>query len=520
MRETLTPLTGEDIRQEVAARVAEEKLEYGTPTLNNGGLSGEYVDQCAKDGELGDARLFIQLVRDRFCYDHAAGRWFRFTGHVWEEDLLGEVTATLQEVSETYTTRAKEWAWIRLKAAREQDKELEKRAAVHENLLSKKISSLQQMKHLKYVLSFAAAGAESLGLKGSEFDANPSLLACSNGVLDLNTFQFRPGRPGDLLRSPCPTEWRGLEEEAPTWERFLREIFNGNDKLVSFIQRVLGYALSGTVLEHVLLVLYGPQGRNGKGTFLETTGSVLGPRLSGPVSGEFLLAQGWPRSADQASPTIVSLLGKRIVWASETDEGRALNGGRVKWLCGGDTLTGRSPYGRRNVTFRPTHTLLLLTNHKPRVDAEDAAIWERIMLVPFDVRFVDNPEGPNERFRDKDLPEKLKAEASGILAWLVRGLAEWREQGLAPPEMVRGATKEYRKGEDVLQHFLDEKCIEADHAESRAGELYECYRAWTASNGHMALSSTRFGKRIQERFPRERRGIGNVYLGIGLLDKR
>ena len=486
---------------------------------NNNGLPGEYLDQCAGQGELGDGRLFIQLTKGRLCYDHSARQWFRFVDHIWKEDLIEQTLETLQEVADTYTVRASQWAWTKLKATKDQDKELAKSAIAHENILLKKIALLQQMHHLKNVLAFAVAGVHSLGIAGSEFDSNPDLLGCSNGVLNLNTLEFRDGQPGDFVKSPCPTEWKGLDEEALGWERFLWEVFNKDWDLIHFLQRLCGYMLSGTAVDHVLPVLYGPQGRNGKGTMLETLSAVLGPRLSGPVSSELLLDQRFSPSADQANPGILSLRGKRLVWASETNEGRTMNTGKVKWICGGDTLTGRPLYGKHQLSFKPTHTLLLLTNHKPRIDAEDSAVWERILLIPFDVRFVDNPQADNERPRDKHLPDKLKAEASGILAWIVRGLVQWREQGLNPPEKVAGATKAYRKSEDVLQYFIDEKCHVADYAEVRAGSLYGVYKTWAIDNGHRAMSSTRFGKKIKERFSWEKKAQSNVYFGIGLLDK-
>lgn len=513
--------TREKIVAEVQARVAEERAEFereeSAKAGNNGSLRGEFVDRCAREGELGDARLFVTLAKERFAFDHAAGRWFRFAGTFWEEDLIGEVYAALQEVTEAYAKRAKEWGAARLKAAQEKNKELEKIAAERVEMLARKISSLQRMRHLKDVLTFAAAGADSLGLKGTEFDATPGLLACPNGVLDLGTLEFRPGRPADLIRSPCPTEWRGVSNEARTWDRFLVEIFDGADELVSFVRRLFGYALSGTCIEHVFPVLYGATGRNGKGTMLETLNAVLGPHLAGPVSSELVLEQRFTQSADQANPGILSLKGKRLVWGSETNEGRALNAGRVKWACGGDTLTGRPLYGRHKVAFRPTHTLILLTNHKPRMDSDDLALWERVMLVPFHTRFVDDPSGPNEKQRNKSLLGLLKEEAGGVLAWLVRGLHEWREQGLNPPDAVRAATREYRESEDVLKTFFDDRCEINAGAWVRAGAFYDSYKDWAAGTGHRVMSGTRFWKRVQERFEKQHRDTGNVYLGIGLL---
>jgi len=132
----------------------------------------------------------------------------------------------------------------------------------------------------------------------------------------------------------------------------------------------------------------------------------------------------------------MALKGKRIVWASETGEGRHLNIGKVKWLTGEDTITARAPFAKRQITFSPTHTLFLLTNHKPHITADDYAIWQRVHLVPFNLSFIDEPKTEYERKRDPDLSKKLKEEASGILAWLVRGCLSWRIEGLNPPRIV------------------------------------------------------------------------------------
>lgn len=275
--------------------------------------------------------------------------------------------------------------------------------------------------------------------------------------------------------------------------------------------------LSGTAVEHILGILWG-KGRNGKGTLLEILAFVLGP-LAGPILAEMLLEQTRKESASAPRSDIMGLRGRRLAWASETDEERRLNAGKVKWLCGGDTLVGRAPYGRREISFRPTHTLFLLTNHKPQVDPTDNALWSRIHLIAFTLAFVDKPKEAHERLRDPYLLEKLKGEASGILAWLVRGCLEWQRQGLNPPAEVRGATEEYRDHEDVLAAFIADCCTVSPNARVKAGKLRESFESWCKEMGMTPIDGKKFGQRIRERFdatPRTKHGF--YYIGIGLCE--
>jgi putative DNA primase/helicase len=240
----------------------------------------------------------------------------------------------------------------------------------------------------------------------------------------------------------------------------------------------------------------------------------MGP-LSGPVPSELLLKQFHPRSSAAPSPDIMALRGKRLAWASETEEGRKLDLAKVKLLVGGDTLVGRDPHGKRMVSFSPTHTLFLLTNHRPRIAADDDAIWERVFLIPFTVSFVDNPVAPHQRPRDKKIFENLKMEASGILAWLVQGHLEWQENGLQPPTKVLVATKEYRQSEDHLQDFFDDCCILAPQARTKGGELYEAYKNWCINNTLKPFNGRIFGEKVKAKFTWKKSGT-IIYEGIGL----
>jgi putative DNA primase/helicase len=237
--------------------------------------------------------------------------------------------------------------------------------------------------------------------------------------------------------------------------------------------------------------------------------------MAGPIEAEMLLAQKYTKHSGGPTSDIMYLQGKRLVWSSETEEGRHLSASRLKWLTGGDTLTGRVPHGKRQLAFRPTHSLFLLTNHKPHAPANDFALWARIILIPFTQAFVDEPTKENEHKADPGLLDKLKAEAPGILAWLVKGCLKYQRVGLKPPETVKKATEAYRKDEDLISQFIDQECELAPHYRVKAGELYKAYRKWCETDGHEFLNGTRFGKEMKGRFDSVRQKYVE-YIGLKL----
>lgn len=500
----------DEILTAARTKIAEEQAKFTKPAFTFNDLL-----ECARGGEAGDAKLFVQLFQGKFVKDHAADLWYCYAVHHWELDELNETLARVEALIPHYANGARECSKQELKATRAGDKETAELAKATREVFLKKITCLQRRRYRQDVLILAAAGECSLGITGREWDLDPYLLPFKNGVFDLKKHLFRPGQPDDYIKTVCPTEWQGFDVPAPRWEKFILEIMDGDHERTAHLKRHLGYGIAGLTVEHELPILWGPEGRNGKGTLLETLGYVLGP-LAGPVPGEMLLEQWRPRSSAAASPDIMILRGKRLVWASETDEGRKLNAGRVKLLTGGDTLTGRNLYDKREVSFQPTHTLLLLTNFRPHVDPADGALWERIRLVEFRISFIDRPVGPNQRLRDKNLLTVLKEEASGIMAWLVAGFYEWQDKGLMPPPQVMNATGEYRKDEDLIEQFFEESCIIKEDAFCGGAEIFEAYQRWCDERGAKSRRK-KFYEKLTKRFHSEKSRSGKIYKGIGLL---
>ena len=451
-------------------------------------------------GELGDAELLAARWAGRIAYDHAEQGWHTWTGHCWQRDERKQVDALPgTKLAALYLASAAD-------AAKSDDRK-------QADALSERARLLWRRNRIANILHLAAR-QDALSLSGREWDAQPWLLAVKNGVIDLHTGDLRPGQPGDHLRTRAPTEWGGLDAPAPRWERFLSEVFDGDDDLIAFVQRLLGYAITGLSTEHVLPILWG-KGRNGKDTLLKALSHALGPGFADAVPEEVFIDAGRANGGN-AQPHVYKLRGLRLAWASETEEGARLKAGQVKLISGGGVLTARPLYGAP-VSWEATHTVLLITNHRPHVSADDYAMWKRIVLIPFALSFVDEPKDANERQRDLNLDAKLKAEAPGILAWLVRGCLAWQSEGLRPPECVKTATESYRSDEDTLGQWLAECCIVGDNYTCRAQAAYRSYDAWCTEMHLRALTGTSFGKKISERFRKEHTRNGWQYVGIGLL---
>lgn len=505
----------ETINQQVEGQRQQEP--QAPPVPDSVQFPSVVIQYALNHNEDGDAFLYQEMNRGLFCYDTAAGRWYVWTGHFWQKDILGDATKAIDGIIELYIKEALRVSWQRLHALRTggEQGEIKRLNDLHRDLCNR-VRSLQTVKRKTNVLTLSHTGADSLAIRGDEWDRDPWLLGCRNGVIDLRTGELMPGQPSDYIKTIAPTEYHGLHYPAPIWEQFILDIFQYDKELAAYIQRLLGYGITGHSNWHVYPIFHGQQGRNGKGTILETLKTVLGD-LAHKARSDTLLESG-KATRGSADADTLAFRGKRIIWASETSEGRKLNASRIKELCGGDTLNARAVYGRDPVEFSPTHLLILLTNDRPQAPAGDEALWERINLIPFNVRFVDNPWEKNERPADHDLLEKLKGEASGILSWLVRGCLAWQREGLKPPETVLVATKEYRVGEDMIEQFLSDRCLTGTDHKAQAGPLYTAYLVWSSEMGIEPMKGIRFAKEIASRFEKDESGRHVFYLGIGLRE--
>ncbi|EFK11865.1 phage/plasmid primase, P4 family, C-terminal domain protein [delta proteobacterium NaphS2] len=471
---------------------------------------------CIHAAELGDGILFGLLHENRFLFNETSGEWLVYSGHKWELDLTGEAQKAVEYIAVWYSNRASDLAARIDRGEKDGDKTKIEQLKAEQRLCNKKAKKLRTQRGRQACLHLAHTNYERpLQVSGDALDLHPMRLACTDGVIDLETGELRPGRPQDLITLGSPTNWHGLHASAPNFERTINEIVD-DPEVSEFLQRFFGYCCTGLVTESALVVLEG-QGRNGKTLLVETLAHVLGP-LAGSIPSEMLLDQGRFTNADSPTPSLMSLRGLRCAFASEVEENRRFSSSRVKWLSGSDSLVGRFPHDRRPTRFRPTHKLILLINERPNAPMNDYAFWERLHMVPFPFSFVDHePKAANERRADKSLAEKLKEEAPGILAWLVRGCLKWQKQGLSPPEKIRKNTEEYKRSEDLLETFLDEHCILDPKEEEASADLYDAFKSWWSENvSRKTLSQKKFGRLMGRKFERKKTNTIK-YVGLRLV---
>ncbi len=507
-----------DIEEQVNARIRAELEKLGEGDPESGPvITSQLVKECLNSNETGDGILYAVLHRDKFVYNKSSAEWYAWTGHHWKRDIRERYHAYVDNVCETYLKEAFSLTGLIAQASRESKKELMDQLQDFQQRIYKRVWSLRSDKRRNTCIKFARNNKDyPIDIEGDELDQEPWQLPCANGVIDLRTGKLNDGRPDDYLSKASPVEFVDIATPAPLWELFLLEIFEDDKDLVEYLQRLLGYAITGLNKEHVLPILWGP-GRNGKGTIVEMVNHVMG-ELAGPIPTEMLLDQGRARSSSGPTPDIMSLRGLRIAFASESDEGRRFSPSRVKWLSGGDTLTARNPHDKYPVTFNTTHTLFMLTNDKPQAPAQDFAFWERVHLIPLRLKYVNRkPSGENEREADLDLLDKLKGEDPGILAWMVRGCIAWQKQGLNVPRSVSEATAKYRRDEDILEDFFDVRCCLDPKASMLSSDGYAQFSEWYAENMGKKVPSQRwFGLRMTKRFEKST-SSPYTYFGIGLL---
>jgi len=329
-----------------------------------------------------------------------------------------------------------------------------------------------------------AAVEEGIAISHAVLDGDPWLFCCANGTLDLRTGLLLEHDPEHLITKRSPVVY-SPDADCPTWERFLLEVMGGDRELVDWLQRAVGYSLTGRVSEQVLFFLYGV-GSNGKSVFVKTLLEVLGDY--GVVGApDLLLAKN-----GQAHPTEqTDLAGARLVSCQELEQNRSWAEATVKQLTGGDPIKARRM--REDFwTFLPTHKFWISGNHKPHVRGTDRGIWRRMRLIPFTVSF--------EGREDRELEAKLAAEAPGILAWAVRGCLRWQAEGLAPPAAVVQATEAYREEQDTLGLFLEERCELDEEGRISRAQLRLAYDAWCRDQGEkFQLTPRQMAAQLRER---------------------
>ncbi len=433
--------------------------------------------------DAGNAERFQALHGERFAYVHTWGSWFHYNGVRWLRDTSGEATRGALATLRATATMAAE--------VPDEDQR---------DVLLKHALDSESSARMGAMLSIAQS---LLPVSTDDLDRDVDLLNVANGTLDLRTGELRPHDRDDWLTRLAPVPY-DPSATCPRWEAFLLHAMGGNESLVAFLQRAIGYSLTGHTEEHVFFLLYG-LGSNGKSTFLETIRAVMGDLSAVADFNTFL-----KRDNDGARNDIARLVGTRLVSAVEAEAGKPLAESFIKQLTGSDTITARFLF-KEFFDFKPRFKIWLAANHKPAISGGDHGIWRRVRLVPFTVTIPEHEKDPR-------LPQKLAEELPGILAWAVRGCLAWRENGLGVPEDVKAATASYREEMDAFAGFVEASCVPEAGATVPASALYAAYTKWCEENGERARSQKSLAFSLSERgFEPAKGGKGvRIWRGVRL----
>jgi putative DNA primase/helicase len=439
--------------------------------------------------DAGHAERFASEHGDRFRWDATRNLWLTWARCRWTEDRGGERHRAAVDCARN----------VYLLALTEQN--LKRR-----ELLSQWAIRAESRKAIENTLELAKYVAP-IADSGEPWNVDRWVLNTpgTSGLIDLRTGYDRQAKPEDRLTFATEAPFDPAAK-APTWDRFVAEVFDHNEELIAFVQRAIGYTLTGDVREQVFFLCYG-SGANGKSTFLDTLAWLFGDYAYATPFSTFELNQRTTIGNDLAA-----LAGRRFVTASETNAHTRLNEARIKALTGGDRMNARHLYGHP-FEFHPVCKIWLSVNHRPAIGDDSFGFWRRVRLIPFVRTFTGSAE-------DKGLKDTLRAEASGVLNWALAGCRAWLVSGLSAPAIVTDATDAYQRDSDPLADFLDDACDFTPGAFVRAADLYAGYQAWATRQGvgehsRDRLSRKAFGALVGRRISRDRLSDGTRgYRGV------
>lgn len=470
---------------------------------------GDMLILDSKHSELNYAHRMVLHHGGNIHYVIGMNRWYVWNGQHWEEDDTSHVAMrrrVIEMLEATYLaantiTNSDDTERIRL-----------------QNNFRDQVKFKQTLRAIDAIIGLTAA-QPGVAKYPDEFDKDEYLFNVQNGTIDLRTGQIRPSDPTDLITMVAPVT-HDPEADCPRWKRFLPEIFpvipptpadpdDDDDTgdpgrseeeaqaIIGYIQRLIGYGLTGSVIEQIIAFFYGI-GKNGKSTILETQAALMGPYWKKTRT------QNLMQRRDSGIPNeIAALRGARTVVANEINQGGKLDESIVKDLTGNDSITARRLYGEP-FTFKPTFTLIMYGNHKPIIDGSDEGIWRRVHLVPFTYTVPDE-------LRERDLGDKLRDELPGILNWAIQGALDWQRTGLNPPASIIAATNVYREEMDSIGRFIEVCCSNDDDEKIIIDDLYQAYRNYSTKLGTFAKSKQNFGEDLSKHGIKKKKSNSKIY---------
>lgn len=459
------------------------------------GMFGEKrVEQSAKNSyemtDTGNAQRFHDKYKGQIRYSYNRKRWYYWTGKKWQLDDVGNIKVLADDILND----------LKAEAYCCDDEDMQKQMLKWANRTANstgKKAMIEEAQHLG-----------EIPVLPDQMDSYSDYINCQNGIVNLRNGELIPHSPEFMMTKITNCEYDTAGRKPERWLEFLDDVTGGDKELQRYLQKCIGYSLTGLTVEHCCFFLYG-MGRNGKSTFIDTLANMIGDYASNTQPDTIMMRQ----NSGGANSDIARLKSARLVTCAEPTEGMRLNEGLLKQLTGGDKVTCRYLYGDE-FEYEPEFKIWVATNHKPVVRGTDNGIWRRLRLIPFEYVV------PEEKV-DKNLKFKLGAEMPQIMRWAVDGCIAYKQEGLGLPKCVQQATTEYKAEMDIVATFMDEAVEITNRQEDTltAMQLYEIYKAWAKENNEYEMKSKKFFMEMGNKLPyKKRTSAGIVYGGFVLTE--
>lgn len=440
--------------------------------------------------DYGNAERLVKYHGADIRFSPERNKWFYYDGARWKEDKNGVITLYAKETVRSISEEAI------IPGLSDKERESIKAFA----LKSESSSKIKSMIEL-------AKTESGIPIELKSFDSDKWLFNVANGTIDLRTGKLLPHKKEDLISKVADIDYN-KDAECPMFLKFLDRIFNHDMALITFIQQLVGYSMTGFINEQVLAIFYGT-GANGKSTLLNILRALFGEYGKTASANTFLC-----KKFDTISNDLAGLAGARLVTISEIERNKDLSESLVKSATGEDPLTVRFLY-ENEFTYTPTYQIIMATNELPKINGTDYAIWRRLKRIPFDIQI------PKEE-QDRQLAEKLQSELPGILNWAIDGCLQWQNNGgLASPTVVEEATEEYKTDMNALQQFLNDECEAGSDTDfCHARDLFDRYKLWASENNESAVNVREFKREMENNgYKQVKKSSGNVWNSLKLKDR-
>ena len=424
------------------------------------------------------AQVFAAYLQGKalHCFDDK--HWYLWNGQRWQKDKQNQIILNAE-------------AFVQLAAKMVIDE--------GEPDIARRILGFMSAQKLDNLVKLAKP---RLAVNLTDFDSDPMQLCVGNGVIDLATGKLLEPNPA-MRHSKMAGVSYDAQASCPRFMQFLTDIFPDDPELLEYVQKVAGYALTGSTKEQCLFMLLGG-GANGKSTLVSLLTKLMGDYAANTAASTLMAS-----SNNQLGDDLIRLAGARLVTAAETEHGQRFAEAKIKSFTGGDMISARPLYGEW-VDFIPVGKILLTTNNRPEIRGSDDGIWRRIREIPFNRQFT-------EAEQDKELMTTLTQELPGILNWAIEGCLRWQSEGLIAPQSVTASVTEYRTEMDTVCSFVAEECIIAPHERIQVGSLCQQYSNWCRSSSKQPQTKVQFGKSLTDQgYKQIRDSNGRYWQGLSI----